>query len=751
MPPCRKLLLVLLLTAAAASTLPTRLPAADSATEEAGALPAQRPRIGLVLSGGGARGTAHIGVLKVLDDLHVPIDAIAGTSMGAVVGGLYASGLSGRDIEHLLSTVDWQDAFRNRPLRTDLSFRRKRDDEDFLVNVPIGVNGRKLLIPTGLISGQKLTQLLRHATLPVAGVTDFDLLPTRLRIVATDLESGAAVVMKSGDLTSAMRASMSAPGVFSPVEREGRMLVDGGLVKNLPIDVAREMGVDVLIVVDAGVALRQREQLTSLASVSNQALAIMVRRDADMQRATLTARDVLLQPQMDELSSYDFKVVYRAIEAGMQVAESARAALAPLRLDDTAYATYAEQRHGHGQPAPVLQFARADADSQHYAGAIERNFADQVGKPLDAAALQQRVTDLYGRGYFETLDYHLARDPVLGHGLEVHAQRNSWGPNYLRLGLSLQDDFQGNTSFNAAARLILTELGTTGAEWLWDLQVGASPRFGTEYYLPLSSRIPYFLAPHLQVEAHSIPQLAPGTEDQIGEFRVRRFDYGLDAGREFGNWGEFRGGLVRTEGNTRVRLGDFSTPDTRFSVYGGFVRFAYDTLDSVNFPHRGQSWEVEWRGERDSHVGPGSDLMTFDWRGAWSRGKNTLVGWVSGGSTVSGSEANTRNFFPLGGFLNLSGVRQDSLAGPHFGVARAIYLRSVGKGGEGVLNVPAYLGLSLESGNVWSSRNLISVDSLRNNAAMFFGADTYIGPAYLAVGYDERGQTAFYLFLGRSF
>jgi NTE family protein len=445
-----------------------------------------------------------------------------------------------------------------------------------------------------------------------------------------------------------MRASMSAPGVFSPVEREGRLLVDGGLVKNLPIDVARDMGVDVLIVVDAGVGLRQRGQLNSLASVSNQALAIMVRRDADAQKATLGAADVLLLPQMDDLSSYDFKVVRRAIEAGAQAANNAQPALQRLQLAEAEYAGYLAQRQQH--PAvPVAQFVRAEADSRGYEATVQQNFGDQAGKSLDAAVLEKRVADLYGRGTFETVDYRVAMDPRLGTGLEIRALRNSWGPNYLRLGLSLQDDFAGNTAFNAAARLIFTELGTTAAEWLWDLQVGAAPRLATEYYLPLSNRRRYFVAPHLQFEAHNIPQLATGTEDQIGEYRVRSLDYGIDAGRELGNWGELRGGLLRTEGTTHVRLGDFGVPNTDFSAYASFARFAYDSLDSANFPHRGQSFRLEWRGERDSHLGPGSDLLTFDWRGAWSYGKNTLVGWVSGGGTVSGSETNTRSFFPLGG------------------------------------------------------------------------------------------------------
>ena len=214
-----------------------------------------RPRVGLVLSGGGARGAAHVGVLKVLEDMHVPIDAIAGTSMGAVVGGLYASGLNARQIEKLMTSINWQDAFRDRPSREDLTLRRKQEDETFLVKFPLGLRGGHVVLPRGLIQGQRLIETLRRLTLPVARISDFDQLPTPFRAVATDLETGEAVVMGSGDLTSAMRASLSGPGVFSPVEREGRLLVDGGIADNVPVDIARAMGVDVVIVVDVGFPL----------------------------------------------------------------------------------------------------------------------------------------------------------------------------------------------------------------------------------------------------------------------------------------------------------------------------------------------------------------------------------------------------------------------------------------------------------------------------------------------------------------
>jgi NTE family protein len=260
-----------------------RAPACRHAPEAGGA----RPRICLVLSGGGARGMAHIGVLKVLEQLKIPIDCIAGTSMGAVVGGLYASGMTADRIEAKMRSVDWQEAFRDAPPRQDLAFRRKQDDLNFLVRLPFGLKHGEVLLPRGLIQGQKLQQMLRSQTLPYSDTPSFDDLPTPFRAVATDLGDRQAVVMDKGDLALAMRASMSIPGLFAPVEDQGRLLVDGGLTENLPMEVARAMHADVLIVVDVTFPLQPREQLNTALSISNQMLAILVRKDADRQKATL--------------------------------------------------------------------------------------------------------------------------------------------------------------------------------------------------------------------------------------------------------------------------------------------------------------------------------------------------------------------------------------------------------------------------------------------------------------------------------
>lgn len=710
---------------------------------------AHRPRIGLVLSGGGARGAAHIGVLKMLDALHVPIDAIAGTSMGAVVGGLYASGMSGTQIEQAMASVDWQSAFRDRPPRTELGFRRKEEDREYLVNLPLGLQGKRLIIPEGLVQGQKLNETLRRLTLPVALVPDFDHLPTRFRAVATNLETGDAVVIGDGDLTTAMRASMSVPGVFAPVEYRNQLLVDGGLAENLPIDVARTMGVDILIVVDAGFPLQPRKYLDSIPSITNQMLAILLGRDAGRQMQTLGPDDIVISPNLGDFSSYDFVETLKIVNAGQDAAKALATRLTRYALPDADYARYMQARSAARAGLPPLQFVRADPESTRYQGVIQDIFGQNVGSTLDPDALKSEVETLYGRGDLERLDYRLVQDQEGRDGLEFTAQRNSWGPNYLRFGLSLQDDFKGNTIFNAAARLDFTELNSLGAESRWNMQVGSAPLFGTELYLPLDNIARYFIAPHLQVEEHELPQDEGGR--QVGEFRISSFDEGIDFGRELGSWGEVRLGVLDSRGNSHVYLGDFKVPASSFNLPEYFLRFGYDTLDTANFPHSGQSLTSELSYEGNGGGEQGSNQFTIDYRAAHSWAKNTVGLWLSSGSTIGGSQTNVRTFFPLGGFLNLSGVPTQSIAGPQYAIGRLIYLRKVGNGGEGILDVPAYVGVSLEDGNTWSSRSQISFASTHKDASVFFGADTYIGPAYFAVGYDESGSITLYVFLGRAF
>ncbi|HEV7611684.1 MAG TPA: patatin-like phospholipase family protein [Steroidobacteraceae bacterium] len=717
--------------------------------------PAIRPRICLVLSGGGARGIAHIGVLKILEELQIPIDCIAGTSMGAIVGGLYASGMTALQIDATMRSLDWQEAFRDAPPRRDLAFRRKQDDRNFLVRLPLGLKHGQILLPKGFIQGQKLQETLRQLTLPFSNSTDFDLLPTPFRAVATDLETGDAVVMAKGDLAIAMRASMSAPGVFSPVELNGRLLVDGGLAENLPVNVARAMHADVLIVSDVSFPLQPRSALDSALSISNQMLAILVRKDSDHQRASLSPRDILIEPNLGSSTATDFTAPTAVIARGENAARDAAAQLSAYGVGETAYRDYLARRATREPGLPVIKFVRVDQQSKRYEKTIRAEMQPLVGKPLDLDQVGKRVTELYGLGNFETLDYTLAdqgEGATRESGLEVRARRKSWGPNYLRFGLNIEDDFQGNSRYNAAARFVLTEINELGAELLTDVQIGSDPKVVSEFYQPLDASRTWFVAPSARIEARDLGVYTKNLE--VADFRDREVEADLDVGRNLGNWGEIRWGLHRTNGLTHVRFGDAALVTQQYNNGEYFFKFSYDRLDNVHFPRDGQTFNVQWEGNRNNlGADVASDRVQADWLMARSRGRNTLLIWTSAGSILDGDYKPTDlpEFYSLGGFFNLSGLAPNSLIGPHYAIARALYFRKIGRGGEGFFEFPAYIGMSLEAGNTWEHRGDISFRSARKDASVFVAFDTFLGPVYLGSGYDEVGSAGFYLFLGRTF
>jgi NTE family protein len=737
----------------------------------AAAAPPHRPRIGLVLSGGGARGFAHIGILKVLEEQHVPIDAIAGTSMGAVVGGLYASGLSAREIEAIMTSLNWQEAFRDLPPREDLTLRRKQEDQNFLVKFPLGIHGGKVLLPKGLIQGQRLNQILRRLTLPVARITNFDELPTPFRALATDLETGDGVTIDSGDLTSAMRASMSAPGVFAPVERDGRLLVDGGISENLPVDIARAMGVDILIVVDVGSPLLTREKLNSVPVISNQMIAILIQRNTREQLEKLKAQDVLIAPPLGDTSSFDFGNVKRVIAVGERAARASAERLAALAMTPQEAARYAQHREdGRQVTPPRIDFVQVDSGSKNYSQRLDSLFNDLTGKPLDPDALARRMTTLYGEGSLDSLDYQVVQENN-HYGLLLDARGNSIGPNYVRFGLSLQEDFQGTSTYDAAMRFVMSEITRPGGEWVWDLQVGQTSLIASELFLPFSEFSGWFVDPHAQISASNVPWFgdqskAAGAgavsssvgQTEIAQYRLHTYEYGIDLGKQFGNWGEIRTGIQREDGHSHLEIGDpsdqllQSQPNQDFGVHDYFVRFSYDRLDNVNFPHSGQQASLQWDADRNvTGVDEVTNQVTFSYVGAVSFGRDTLAFSANSGLTLEANVTDVRLLYPLGGFLNLSGLRADSLLGPDFAIARVLYYRQVGRGGPGYFDFPTYVGVSFEDGNVWQNRRDISFGNTHKDASIFLGIDTFLGPVYVATGFDQHGGEAFYLFLGRTF
>lgn len=719
-----------------------------SAAEPASGAEQERPRIGLVLGGGGARGAAHVGVLKELERLRIPIDAIAGTSMGAVVGSLYASGKSPAELEELVGSIDWADAFVDSTRRRDLSFRRKQDDAAFPVQLEVGIRDGELQLPKGLIQGQKLQLILREQLLHVAGTTDFDRLPIPFRAVASDIETGEPYVMSRGDLALAARASMSAPGIFSPVQVDGRTLVDGGLVGNVPVDAIRSMDVDVVIAVDVEFPLYPPEQLKSALDITGQMLTILIRKETLRQLDGLGDDDVLIRPDLGEFGSTNFAQITETILPGEAATRAQADRLRGLAMDASEFVQYQASRRGTEYRPATIDFVRVSGDGPLAEEVLLERLMIEPGDTVDAGMLAEDAGRLYGMNSFENVAYQVVRDGDQT-GVEFRTRKKSWGPNFAKFALSLEDDFEGSTAFNVAGRLTMTGLNPLGAEWRNDLQIGTEPRFESEFYQPLSQDSRFFIAPRVRLEQRNVNTFQ--SDITTGRYRVSEAEFGFDIGRQLGRWGELRLGAFRGAGDASIKVGDPSLPNFDFENGGLFARFSVDTLDDAQIPRNGTRANVEWLLSRP---GLGADsrfdsvLVSADRVWSWGETRRNTLQLGLEFATTFESDDQLQDFFPLGGFLRLSGLERGEISGPHAGLARIMYYRSVGGDGSSTLNMPLYIGGSLEAGNVWQSRDEIDAGSLIFNGSVFAGLDTYLGLLFLGAGISEDGDSSFYLFLG---
>ena len=701
-------------------------------------------RVGLVLGGGGARGAAHIGVLKELERRRIPVDAIAGTSMGAIVGGLYATGMSADELEYLVGSLDWAGALADKPDRKDLSFRRKQDDAEVPIGFELGVRGTELVLPKGVIQGQKLDLLIRELTQHASHINDFDQLPIPFRVIASDIERGEAWVMDKGDLAESIRASMSVPGVFAPVLIGDRLLVDGGIVGNLPIDVMQEMGVDIIIAVDVEFPLYGPEELGSVLAISEQMLTILIRKETRRQIERLGDRDVLIRPELGTYASTNFSEILDTIEPGEVAAREQSAKLADLSLDQATWDDYLANRKKPVEPASHLAFVRVVHDGKLAPAVLESKLSVEAGDPIDPAILAYNANRLYGLQLYEQVSYRLIEENA-GTGVEYRARTKSWGPNFLQFGVSLEDDFEGSTGFNLGARLTRSGVNRLGAEWRNDLRLGTDPKIFSEFYQPLSFDSRLFVAPHINLEQSNINTFA--MDSTVARLRLSEAEAGLDFGRELGRIGEFRIGVFRGFGEARVKVGDPAISNIDFDTGGAFVRLRFDTLDNARFPRSGLRSDLQWTLSRPG-FGADSEFDTIEGEVAqtWSRGKNSIQLGLGYATTLE-SDNKVQEYFPLGGFLRLSGLERGEISGPHAALAKLIYYRRLGDA-SGILDTPIYLGISAEAGNVWQTRSEMDFDSMLLNGSMFLGFDTFIGPVYIAAGFAEHNQSNFYLFIG---
>ncbi|NWC11369.1 patatin-like phospholipase family protein [Pseudomonas agarici] len=706
-----------------------------------------RPKVGLVLSGGTARGLAHIGVLKALEEQGIHIDAIAGTSMGAVIGGLYASGYKIDELEKLALDIDWKRTLSDDPPREDMPFRRKQDDRDFLVKQKLSFrDDGSLGLPLGVIQGQNLALLLESMLAHASDTADFDKLPIPFRAVATDIASGEKVVFRKGYLPTVVRASMSIPAVFAPVELDGRLLVDGGMTDNIPVDVAREMGVDLVIVVDIGTPLRSRKQLTTVVDVLNQSITLMTRRNSEEQLATLQRDDILIQPSLANYTGTDFGRAQEIIDAGYRATRVLDARLASLRpaqtLDPELNAARTPQ-----QRTPIITAIKIENDSKVGDSVIRYYIRQALGKPLDLGRLQTDMGTLYGLDYFEQVQYrvvHKGQDNTL----VINARGKRSGTDYLRLGLNLSDDLRGDSAFNIGASYRVNGINRLGGEWLTRLQIGDTQDLYSEFYQPLDEGSRYFVAPYVNALSQNVE--ATLDSDPIAEYRLERYGLGINLGRQIANNGEIRFGIGEAWGKADVKIGDRDLPRVSFSEGFYQLKYSFDSLDNVYFPHSGEDIGLSLR-QFDPNLG--SDQRYRQWEmkldKALSRGADT---WILGGRygrTLDKSEVVTSSFL-LGGARQLSGFRQDSLSGQNISLMRAVYYRRLTPRAYLPLDFPLYMGASLERGRAWNNDNPFDSGYI-NAASIFLGFDTPLGPLNFSYGINDDNQQALYLNLGQTF
>jgi len=704
-----------------------------------------RPRIGLVLGGGGARGAAHIGVLKELERLQIPIDAIAGTSMGAIVGGLYASGTTADELEDIVMSLDWSEAMSDTPRHRDLSFRRKQDDVRYPVGLELGVGSKGVVIPKGLVQGQNLDLVLRQLTARVTHITDFDELPIPFRAVATDIEAGDAYVMAGGDLARSIRASMSVPGLVAPTSLDGKSLVDGGVVANLPISVIRSMDVDIIIAVEVDFPLYGPDDLDSAPAITEQILTILMRKNTQTQIATLESKDILIQPALGTFSSSNFGEAGFAVAKGLESIAIVEEKLEQLAMSDTDYERHVAARYVPQSDKGRLEFVRFEHDGRLATELLAARAGVEVGDSISPEHLADGANRLYGMDMFQQVSYKIVDDQDQV-GVVYAAIGKSWGPDFLNVGISLQDDFNGSTAFNLAARLTKTGLNQHGAEWRTDAQLGTDLLLQSEFYQPFGKGLKYFVAPRFDLHQSS-HNLFVDNQD-IAQFRFAEAIIGVDVGAELGSFGEFRLGVYTGSGEERLKIGSQLIPDLNYDLGAVFAQIQIDTFDESRFPRTGMGVKLRWDASRTALGSDENfDKVEIDILSAWSRGDSTLN---VGASYISTLDDNTQlhAFTPMGGFLNLSGFNVGQISGPHAAIGRLVYFQRLGESSTGLFEVPVYIGASAEFGNVWQDQSDMGFDSLIANGSIFAAIDTFIGAIYFAAGFAEGGEQAYYFSIG---
>jgi NTE family protein len=706
--------------------------------------PAPRPRLGLVLSGGGARGLAHIGVLQVLEELRVPVDCVAGTSMGAIVGGLYAYGYDPYAIERLVVGLDWPYLLQDSPRRSDLSIRRKQEEYEFLVQLRVGYRDGGIALPKGLVQGQNLGIVLDQLTLEAHDLASFDDLPLPFRCVAADIGNGRRIVFDRGDLPRAMRASMALPGIFAPVDHEQSLLVDGGILDNLSVEAARAMGAERVIAVDIGTPPSRLEDIRDLLGITSQMVALLTQTYVDDAIESLRPEDLLIQPQLGALTAADFARGPELIALGREWALRQAGALRRFAVGEAEFAAW---RHAHrrvARPLPIVTAIEIAPTGRFESGMVADRLTLRVGERLDLLRLKRDLERIHGLDLFELVRCRVRFTGPEQCVLEVRAIEKSWGPGYLRFSLDAGSDFNGGNAFSVGLRYVETGIGPLDAEWATTLRLGTDTLLQTEWFQPLFRSRALFVAPAI---GYSRRPLRAPVGSQITEFTGDQGSAQLDVGTHWIDTTELRFGIDRGFGEYEVEAGLPPPGDDEVDDGGLHAQAELDTLDRSTFPTSGLRAVGHWRLREDS-LGAERDysIARFGMFGAVQVLEQVFALRLSGQWQLSGVPT-FADVFPIGGLFNLSGLGAIDLVGLEGGVASLLTYRRLSSSAN-PLQFPLYAGGSVEAGGLWDWGEVTS-DDVRYGGSVFAGIDSPLGPIFLALGFGEGGERAAYFTLGQ--
>lgn len=710
-----------------------------------------RPKIGLVLGGGGARGYAHIGVIKRLEELRIPYDYIAGTSVGSIVGGFLATGMNSDQLADVVRDANWDDLFDDNTQREDLPFRRKADDDLGLYGPKLGIGEKSSLLPAGVVSGQKILFMFESIASQRINTTNFDHLPIPFRAIATNIVNGEMVVLKRGDLAVAMRASMAVPAVFDPVRRGGQLLVDGGLSRNLPVDVAKDMGADVVIAVDVGTKLGSEEDITNVLNIVSQMTGLLTVQNTNVQIAAMAPDDVLISPPIGiTIGSADFDKLDEAIPLGYQATVELDEKLKKFSLSEADYQSWREQIGSCVlNSEPDVHFVQLDNQSRFSNAVISELINIKPGEPLDEKQLEYDIRQIYGLGFIRQASYDVIENDGQ-QGLEIHVLEDSRGTQFLETGMDFSSSLRG-TEFNIRAAYLNTAMDKRGAEFRAMVQLGESPGLLVDYFKPLDDGLKYNVRPSLF--AFSRPLLVYNDKgDAVAELDVKEAGGSLTFGREFKRHLSIFGGYSRFIGKLDVDIG---APDVKSESFNGaemFTGVVYDRLDDRYLPSKGSFIQIKYA-YSDEKLGADANFTQLDLAYFASKtfGLHNLI-W--GGQYAAsfadgvGTDDTIPDYawFTGGGFLNNSGFDPNSLIGPQYFHLLLGYRYQVGKSGL----LPGYVGTTLEYGNAAFKKDELFEDGFLNGSVyMAYGSP--LGPIYLGIGWSDDRSPIYFLRLGSVF